>query len=63
VTAREVAQAAGAAIAVAGAVFSAYLLYAQLAVIDALCQWCLASDGVMAALAAATLLRLTRRAE
>jgi uncharacterized membrane protein len=62
-TAREVAQAAGAAIAVAGTVFSAYLLYVQLAVIDALCQWCLASDTVMAALAAATLLRLLRSAD
>ena len=44
----EAARAAGAAVAVAGAAFSAYLVYVQIAVIDAICQWCIASDVVMA---------------
>ena len=35
----------------AGAGFSAYLTYVELAVIDAICQWCVASAVVMAALA------------
>jgi uncharacterized membrane protein len=52
------AAAAGFALALSGVLFGAYLLYVQLAVIDAVCQWCLASDAVMAALAALTLLRL-----
>jgi hypothetical protein len=30
----------------------------QLAVIDAVCEWCLASDALMTAVAALTLLRL-----
>jgi uncharacterized membrane protein len=31
------------AIALAGAIFSAYLTYVELWVIDAVCQWCVAS--------------------
>ena len=31
--------------ALAGFAFGAYLIYVQVAVIDALCQWCLTSDG------------------
>ena len=54
----EVAHAAAATIAVAGAVFSGYLVYAQVALIGALCQWCLGSDVVISVLAAATTLRL-----
>lgn len=54
----EVARAAGAAIALAGLAFSLYLVYVQVAVIDAICQWCIASDVVMAALALVTGLRL-----
>ena len=38
--------------------FGAYLLYVQLAVIDAICQWCLATDVITAAIAAIALLRL-----
>lgn len=56
------AAAAGAAIAVGGVLFSAYLLAIQLAVIDAVCQWCLASDAVMLLLALATGERLRREA-
>jgi uncharacterized membrane protein len=52
-TSSEPARAAAAAVAVAGAAFSAYLVYIQIAVIDAICQWCVASDVVMALLAAA----------
>ena len=49
----ELARAAAAAVAVAGAAFSAYLVYVQIAVIDAICQWCVASDVIMALLACA----------
>ena len=54
----EAARAAGAAVALAGAAFSAYLVYVQIAVIDAICQWCVASDVVMALLAAACVARV-----
>jgi uncharacterized membrane protein len=50
--------AVGAAIAVSGALFSAWLLYAQLALIEAVCQWCVANDIVIALAAVATVLRL-----
>ena len=56
----EVVRAAGAAIALGGLVFSLYLVYVQAALIEAFCQWCLASDVIMALLAAATTLRLLR---
>jgi len=39
-------------------IFSAYLLYIQVAVIDAICQWCLASDLLTTGLALLALLRL-----
>ena len=45
-----VAAAGGAGIALAGVAFSAWLLYAQLALIDAVCQW--SSHDVVIALAA-----------
>jgi uncharacterized membrane protein len=54
----EPVQVAAAAVAVAGAAFSAYLVYVQIAVIDAICQWCIASDVVMALLAAACVARV-----
>ena len=38
--------------------FSAYLLYIQLVVIDALCQWCLAADVLTTTIVALALLRL-----
>ena len=37
---------------------SAYLLYIQLAVIGALCQWCLAADVITTTIVALALLRL-----
>ena len=53
-----VAAAAGAGIALVGAAFSAWLLYAQLALIDAVCQWCIANDIVIALAAIAAVCRL-----
>lgn len=58
VSARVEAAGAAAAVALGGLLFSAYLLVVQLAVIDAVCVWCLASDAVMALLAGVTVLRL-----
>jgi uncharacterized membrane protein len=48
----------GAALTVAGFAFGAYLIYVQVVLIDAICQWCLASDGVMTALLVLAALRL-----
>jgi len=47
-------------VALIGVGFSAYLLWAQLGPIDAICQWCLAQDVVMAALAVLCVTRLLR---
>jgi uncharacterized membrane protein len=55
-----VAAATGAGIALAGAAFSAWLLYAQLALIDAVCQWCVANDVVIAFAAVAAVWRLRK---
>jgi hypothetical protein len=57
----ESARVAGAATAVAGALFGVYLLVVPLVVIDALCHWCLARDIVLDALAVVCLLRLRVR--
>ena len=48
-------------LALVGAGFSAYLTYIELAVVHAICQWCVASAAVMAALAGASAARLLRR--
>jgi uncharacterized membrane protein len=54
-----VARLAAATIALAGLLFSMYLLVVQLFVIDAICVWCLVNDVVIApALAVLTGLRL-----
>jgi uncharacterized membrane protein len=42
---------AGAVVALAGAAFSGYLLWAQLARIHAICQWCVGNDVVIAVVA------------
>jgi uncharacterized membrane protein len=62
------AAALGAVLALAGAAFSGYLLWAEIARIDAICQWCVGNDvvvGVLAVLCVARLLteeaRPTRR--
>jgi uncharacterized membrane protein len=47
-----------ATIALTAVMFGAYLLYEQLVVIDAVCQWCVASDVVTTVLAMLALLRL-----
>jgi uncharacterized membrane protein len=48
----------GAAVALAGAVFGVYLLVLQLAVIEAVCSWCLVNDAIALLLVAAAVLRL-----
>lgn len=45
-------------LALAGVAYAAYLFYVQLAVIHAVCEWCVASDIVMTAVAALALVRL-----
>jgi uncharacterized membrane protein len=52
------AAAIGAAIALAGAAFSAWLLYAQLALIDAVCQWCVVNEVVITLAAGAATWRM-----
>jgi uncharacterized membrane protein len=42
---------AGAVIALSGAAFSGYLLWAQLVRIHAICQWCVGNDVVIAVVA------------
>jgi len=46
------ARLAAATIALVGLLFSTYLLVLQLFVIDAVCVWCMANDGVIAPLLA-----------
>jgi uncharacterized membrane protein len=52
------AAAVGAGIALVGAGFSAWLLYAQLVLIDAICQWCVANDVIVVLAAIAAVWRL-----
>ena len=54
----ELARLAGAVVAVSGALFAGYLLFAQLFLIDAICQWCVASDVLFGLLAVGCVLRL-----
>ena len=61
-SASDFARMAGAVVAVSGAAFSLYLVYVQIAVIDAICQWCVASDAIMVLLAAVCVLRVVRPA-
>jgi uncharacterized membrane protein len=51
---------AGAALALVGCGFSAYLTYRELFTIDAVCQWCVASAVVMTAIAALAVIRVVR---
>ncbi len=51
---------AGATLALIGFGFSIYLTYLELAVIDAICQWCVASAAVMTLLAGVMVTRFLR---
>jgi uncharacterized membrane protein len=53
-----VAATAGAVVALGGAAFSGYLLWAQLGPIGAICQWCLGNDVVIAVVALLSVARL-----
>lgn len=54
----ELARLAQATLALTALLFGAYLLYVQLAVIDAICEWCLATDAITTAITVLALLRL-----
>ena len=54
----ERARLAATALAVTGFGFSAYLTYLELFVIDAICQWCVASAVILTLLAVLTVWRL-----
>lgn len=54
------AAAVGAAIALTGVAFSGWLLYAQLVLIDAVCQWCVANDVVITLIAVAAVWRFRK---
>jgi uncharacterized membrane protein len=56
----ELARTGAAFLALVGAGFSAWLTYVEVAKIDAICQWCVASALVMAALAVICIIRLLR---
>jgi uncharacterized membrane protein len=58
IAAGERAWLAAAALAVSGFGFSAYLTYLELFVIHAICQWCVASAGLLTALAVLVVWRL-----
>ena len=49
---------AGAVIALGGAAFSGYLLWAQLARIHAICQWCVGNDVIIAVVAVLCVARM-----
>jgi len=53
-----VAATVGAVVALGGAAFSGYLLWAQLGPIGAICQWCLGNDVVIALVAVLSVVRL-----
>ena len=61
-SAGELARVAGAAVALAAFAFSAYLLWVQLARIEAVCDWCVVSDAIVTALVPFTILRAAGRA-
>ena len=49
---------AGAVIALGGAAFSGYLLWAQIARIHAICQWCVGNDVIIAVVAVLCVARM-----
>ena len=52
------ARVAGAAVALSAGLFSAYLLVVQVAILDAVCDWCVANDAIVSLVAITALLRL-----
>ena len=54
----EVGAVAAAALTLGGFAFAVYLIYVQVALIEAFCIWCLASDAVLALLVIVSLLRV-----
>jgi uncharacterized membrane protein len=54
----ETARLGQAAVALGAVIFSAYLLYVQVAVIGEVCDWCLVSDAIVTLIATLALLRL-----
>ena len=56
----ELAAFAATIVALTGAAFSGYLLWAQLGPIGAICQWCLANDAVIATIGVLSVVRLLR---
>jgi uncharacterized membrane protein len=56
----EAGRMAGALLALAGAGFSAYLTYREVFTIHAICQWCVASAIILAALSVITVTRLLK---
>lgn len=58
----DLGRAATAGLTIVGFGFSAYLTYLELFVIDAICQWCVASAVLMTALLVVTVVRLLRPA-
>jgi uncharacterized membrane protein len=59
-TARREAATVGAGLAVVGAAFALYLLVIQLAVIGAVCTWCVSSDAVLLAITSLAAVRVHR---
>jgi uncharacterized membrane protein len=51
---------AGVVLALIGVSFSGYLLWAQVARIHAICQWCVANDAIVAVVAVLCIARLLR---
>ena len=51
---------AGVVLALIGVAFSGYLLWAQLARIHAICQWCLGNDAIVTVVAVLCIARLLR---
>jgi uncharacterized membrane protein len=51
---------AGAVVALTAVAFSGYLLWAQIARIHAICQWCVGNDAIAAVVAALAVWRLLR---
>ena len=56
----ELAALTAAGLSVVGLAFAVYLIVIQVAVIEALCQWCLTSDGLLFLLALVTCWRVAR---